>query len=153
MTIGLLLLIAAFIMAIVVLIQGGIRNLLAWAVLFITIVLLFGQLGTLHIYGQVMKIYLDDLRPLPDESWTPAKTWWEFKNLLNENKDSVTEISFDHDLGFPYEDNGYKCMCYLELLVETGRMKAPLIHIHTANPSVRDKMNLTRDKIMSLSSE
>lgn len=44
-----------------------------------------------------MKIWLDDVRPLPDDTWTPAKNYVEAIRLLTEN--DVDDMSFDHDLG------------------------------------------------------
>lgn len=46
--------------------------------------------------GVFMKLYLDDLRPIPD-GWTTARTASEAIHLLATCR--VVEISFDHDLG------------------------------------------------------
>ena len=43
-----------------------------------------------------MKVYLDDLRPVPD-GWVLAKTASEAIGLLTTR--TVTDLSLDHDLG------------------------------------------------------
>ena len=46
-----------------------------------------------------MKIYLDDVRDPPDDSWTVVRSYHAFRNLLMTTREDITEISFDHDLG------------------------------------------------------
>ena len=103
-----------------------------------------------------MKLYLDDIRNVGDEGmyegseiedWTVVRTVKEFNELLLTMK--VREVSLDHDLGqvpgtmidLP---NGYDAICQIEHLVRIGCIGCPNIHIHTANPSARKKMELAR---------
>ncbi len=51
-----------------------------------------------------MKLWLDDERPIPDESWTLAKTIAEAKDLLT-NADSYEWVSLDFTL-LPGWDTG-----------------------------------------------
>src|SRR5438309_1594271 len=44
-----------------------------------------------------MKLWLDDIRPTPDDTWTWAKTVPEAIDLLKTGE--VTYASLDHDLG------------------------------------------------------
>lgn len=46
-----------------------------------------------------MKMWHDDVRQPPDDTWTWVKSNNEAKKLLTENLDDITEISLDHDLG------------------------------------------------------
>jgi hypothetical protein len=51
-----------------------------------------------------MKIWHDDIRNPPDDSWTWARTNEDAICLLQDHYYSVTEISLDHDLGLENED-------------------------------------------------
>lgn len=44
-----------------------------------------------------MKLYLDDVRPPPDNTWTVAKTVKQAQQILSYHR--VEEASLDHDLG------------------------------------------------------
>jgi len=48
-----------------------------------------------------MKVWLDDLRPTPDDTWTAVTTPAAAIALLKSGK--VEVISFDHDLGYEGE--------------------------------------------------
>lgn len=87
-----------------------------------------------------MKLYLDDVRNAPDDSWTLVRTYKECLNTLEKNWYEIKEISLDHDLGDEYF-NGYRILLYMESRVEEeGETYVPKIHIHTANASARPKM-------------
>ncbi len=74
-----------------------------------------------------MKIYLDDCRALPNDSWTLAETVDKAIELLENNK--VTEISLDHDLG-ANTPTGYDLAKWM-----TANGKWPEVVIfHSANP-------------------
>ena len=103
-----------------------------------------------------MKLYLDDIRepgwegmyegPEIDD-WTVVRTVAEFNKLLLTMK--VREVSLDHDMGtipgtMTEAPNGYAAICEIERLVRIGCIRCPNIHIHTANPSARKKMELAR---------
>lgn len=93
-----------------------------------------------------MKIYLDDIRIPPDESWTWVKTPLVAITLLKEGM--VKEISLDHDLGDDKEiGTGYDVLLWIEEKVFTENFKSPKIYIHTANVSARKKMELALKNI------
>lgn len=46
-----------------------------------------------------MKIWLDDVRTPPDNTWTWCKTAYEAIGKLISNSDKIEHVSFDHDLG------------------------------------------------------
>lgn len=42
-----------------------------------------------------MKLWLDDERPVPDDSWVLAKTVDDLKTALQENQETLEEVSLD----------------------------------------------------------
>ena len=52
---------------------------------------------------------------------------------------SVEEISLDHDLG-DGPDNGYQVILWIEEAVALRHFIPPIIRVHSANPSARQKM-------------
>jgi hypothetical protein len=84
-----------------------------------------------------MKVYLDDERETPD-GW--HRVYWpeEAIELLKTGK--VKEISLDHDLGDDEHGTGYDVVLWIEEAVYTSNFKAPIIKVHSANPSAREKM-------------
>ncbi len=104
-----------------------------------------------------MKIYLDDERKPPDDSWTLVKLPSEAIRLLE--KFVVKCISLDHDLGKisstsnKYPVTGYDVLLWMEEEVNTAFFKPPAILIHTSNPSARKKMESARMSIMKMWTE
>lgn len=98
-----------------------------------------------------MKIFLDDIRDAPDATWTVVRTPYEFSKLFTFNHEKVTEISFDHDLGFfKYDEEitGYHVLCDLEIFYATyPHLTPPKLHIHSANSGARKKMELAIEAI------
>lgn len=86
-----------------------------------------------------MKVFLDDERPTP-EGWTSAR-WPEDVIALLETG-AVTELSLDHDLGDDDHGTGYTVILWIEEAVAVHGFQPPQIHVHTANPSAREKMLL-----------
>ena len=86
-----------------------------------------------------MKIYLDDERPTP-EGW--VRVYWPDEAIEYLKTGQVTEISLDHDLGDDERGTGYDVLLWLEREVIANYMAPPIIHIHTANPPARKKMEL-----------
>lgn len=87
----------------------------------------------------MVKLYLDDLRPVP-EGWELVKTAKEAINFLKNN--DVEIVSLDHDLG-PDEavvGTGYDVLLWIEEQVVCNNYVPPTIYIHTANPSAEIKM-------------
>lgn len=86
-----------------------------------------------------MKVYLDDERETPDH-W--VRVYWpdEAIELLKTGK--VTEISLDHDLGDDERGTGYDVILWIEEAVITRNFTPPIIRVHSANSSAREKMEL-----------
>ena len=85
-----------------------------------------------------MKLYLDDVRETPP-GWTGVKTAAEMIRCLETVP--VEEVSLDHDLGPPEEaGDGYQVLVWIERQVATRAWVPPVIHIHTANPVARFRM-------------
>ncbi|EGQ8101154.1 TPA: hypothetical protein KD853_004049 [Vibrio parahaemolyticus] len=95
-----------------------------------------------------MKVYLDDERQTP-EGW--HRVYWpeEAINLLK--KGIVTEISLDHDLGDDEHGTGYDVILWIEEAVATQGFQPPLIRVHSANSSARQKMEFGITNIKRLS--
>jgi hypothetical protein len=84
-----------------------------------------------------MKVYLDDERTEP-KGW--IRVYWpdEAIELLKTGK--VEEISLDHDLSDDNRGTGYDVVLWIEEQVATSNFQPPVIHVHTANSSAREKM-------------
>jgi hypothetical protein len=95
----------------------------------------------------MIKVYLDDER-LPPVGWVRAKTSQTAINLLSLG--IVEEISLDHDLGDEEIcGNGYKVLLWIEEQIMTNESyNPPIIKIHTANVSARQKMISALDFIL-----
>ena len=83
-----------------------------------------------------MKIWLDDIRPAPDNTWTVARTPDDFRLLLC-FPGRIEAVSFDHDLGSfvdGEETTGSHCATWLtEQCVSDGYV--PVWTVHSANPA------------------
>ena len=87
-----------------------------------------------------MKIWLDDLRPTPDQTWTLIKTPKEAIALLESGE--VRLIRFDHDLGFDGEREmtGYEVLLWIEEAVALRGFKPPEMRVHSANPPGHERL-------------
>ena len=86
-----------------------------------------------------MKLWLDDLRPVP-YGYEGAKSVNEAKKLIQEAEHNGIEIEaldLDHDLG-DYADQGGDAIRLLDWLTERGTFYP--VEIHTANPVGRANM-------------
>jgi hypothetical protein len=96
-----------------------------------------------------MKIWLDDIRTPPDDSWTWVKNWDEVETLL---KTGVwpDEMSFDHDLGEDTKD-GYDIIKMIGGFYSSQFPK--VVHVHSANPvgakNIRDYDEWVRRVILT----
>ncbi len=84
-----------------------------------------------------MKVYLDDIRK-PPEGWTLVYWPQEAIELLKSNE--VEVISLDHDLGNDNIGTGYDVILWIEEQVAVGNFIPPIIKVHSANISAREKM-------------
>ena len=87
-----------------------------------------------------MKVWLDDVRPTPDESWTWAKTPREAIALLESAE--VELISVDFDLGFDGETelSGYTVLLWIEEDVALRAFDPPEMRVHSANPPGHERL-------------
>jgi hypothetical protein len=77
-----------------------------------------------------VRLWLDDVRPMPLDFQVHAKTVREAKKVLRSGR--VEFISFDHDLG--EGPTGYDLACWIESEVFEGTFSAPAWEIHSSNP-------------------
>ena len=84
-----------------------------------------------------LRVFLDDERATP-EGW--VRVCWpnEAIDLLRTN--AVAEISLDHDLGDDQRGTGYDVVLWIEETVALHGFKPPKMSVHSANSSVRQKM-------------
>lgn len=80
-----------------------------------------------------MKIWLDDIRPMPDDFDCHCLRADIAINLLKTG--IVSEISFDHDLGEPENGTGYDVAKFIEERAYDGTLPFPIgWAIHSSNP-------------------
>lgn len=96
------------------------------------------------------KLFLDDIRNPPDDSWEVVRTAKEAITVL-----SVTiydELSLDHDLGDDVNGTGYDVVKWMEEMVASEPFYQPpaSIVIHSANPVGRKNMQAGIDSIMRM---
>lgn len=92
-----------------------------------------------------MKLWVDDIREAP-KNWAWAKTFTEAKTLIE--RCDIDEISLDHDLGG--ELTGYDILNYIEWRKMVLGVEIPkIIHVHTANPVGRQRMQIVVQKLLA----
>jgi hypothetical protein len=79
----------------------------------------------------MVKVFLDDIRMPPDNSWVIVRNVSEAKRILQTN--SVEWLSLDHDLGDNTE-TGYDLVKWLEEQVYEGSIVPMTMTTHSANP-------------------
>lgn len=96
----------------------------------------------------VKKLYLDDLRPLPDNSYILVRSYDDAVNYVKQNG-IPNFISFDHDLGIDKNDNllssGYDFAKWLVEMDMDNKYVFPSdfdFIVHSANPV--GKVNIER---------
>jgi hypothetical protein len=88
-----------------------------------------------------VKVWLDDQRDAPP-GWTRTRTVSDTIAVLlaEEPFGGVEELSLDHDLGSEHE-SGYDVLLWLERELHAGYLPhCPRLHVHTANPPARKRM-------------
>lgn len=78
-----------------------------------------------------IKIWLDDIRPPPDNTWMATTTAVSAIDCFS-SINNVEFISFDHDLGTKL--TGYSVAKFIELMAYEGKLKRVRWDIHSANP-------------------
>jgi hypothetical protein len=94
-----------------------------------------------------MKVYLDDERATP-EGW--VRVYWPDEAIELLKDGSVTEISLDHDLGDDERGTGYDVLLWIEEQVVLHGFAAPVLRVHSANSSARQKMEAAIEAISRL---
>ncbi|GGY09256.1 hypothetical protein GJV26_26955 [Massilia dura] len=84
-----------------------------------------------------MKVYLDDERATPD-GW--VRVYWPDETVTLLSTEDVVELSLDHDLGDDERGTGYDVVFWIEEAVALRGFIPPLIRVHSANSSAREKM-------------
>ena len=78
----------------------------------------------------IMKLFLDDLRQVPDDTWSLVLTVDDCISLLD--KDNITELSIDCDLSNTTNKTGYDVLKWLyEKRKSDIKLKLPKITVHT----------------------
>ena len=94
-----------------------------------------------------MKIWLDDVRTPPDDTWTHCTSVSSATITLAMYQQEVEEISFDHDLGEDPEGNEYpngnEFAKIIEEKAHVGLMDPVKWNVHSANSPGRDKIVAT----------
>lgn len=96
-----------------------------------------------------MKIWLDDVRPIPEEFTDHVRNLKEFQELLASNSEVIEIMSFDHDLG--EEEDGYQIIKWLaEYHLDRWPEKT---FVHSANPpgasNIRAYDTFIRNKVLA----
>jgi len=86
----------------------------------------------------MIRIWLDDIRPMPDDFTHWCKTPQQAIHLLS--KVDVDHISFDHDLGLTDMNNGDMVAKYIETRAFQGDLPRLTWAIHSANPVGRQNI-------------
>lgn len=84
-----------------------------------------------------MKLWLDDIRIMPDEFDFQVTNYDDCIVVLMDN--CVDFISFDHDLGDTY--TGYDVASFIEYGAYQGWLQPIDWEVHSANPVGRERIN------------
>lgn len=101
-----------------------------------------------------IKLYLDDKRDVPDETWTLARSVEVAMRFLKTNK--VAELSLDHDLGNDTPYTGYDLLQRLENEMALGKLNVRIpekIKVHSANVPARKRMKQAIESIENMRRE
>lgn len=85
----------------------------------------------------IMRVFLDDERGTPD-GW--VRVYWPDEAIALLLTGEVKEISLDHDLGDDARGTGYDVILWIEEAVAIRGFLPPVIRVHSANASAREKM-------------
>gem|GEM_PF-501797 len=88
--------------------------------------------------GTVMKVFLDDERATP-EGW--VRCYWPDEVIELLYSGEVAEVSLDHDLGDDARGTGYDVLLWIEEAVAGRGWTPPMLSVHSANTSARQKMD------------
>ena len=97
-----------------------------------------------------MKVYLDDERSTPDD-W--VRVYWPDEAITLLETGEVTELSLDHDLGDDERGTGYHVLLWIEEAVAIRGFRPPIMKVHSANNSARQKMEAAIDTIWNFAAK
>lgn len=97
-----------------------------------------------------MKVYLDDERSTPDD-W--VRVYWPDEAITLLETGEVTELSLDHDLGDDERGTGYHVLLWIEEAVAIRGFRPPIMKVHSANSSARQKMEAAIDTIWNFAAK
>lgn len=85
-----------------------------------------------------MKVFLDDIRQPPDDTWILVRTYQGAADVITNNYLQITDISLDHDLGGEYDGHtvhksGYDIAVLIERMAYYTKY-VPNITVHSMNP-------------------
>lgn len=89
-----------------------------------------------------MKLFIDDLRNPPDNSWTVVRSYADGVELISRMQGFPETISFDHDLGL--DETGYDFANWLVSQDLDERIDIPphfTFNVHSANPVGKRNIN------------
>ena len=89
-----------------------------------------------------IKIWLDDIRPAPQDCYW-AKTAKDAIFMIDTLE--IDGISFDHDLGDSNGNTGYTVAQHIEKLAYLGEIQPIRYSIHSANPTGRRNIQLAME--------
>ena len=92
-----------------------------------------------------MKIWVDDIRTSPDNTWTWIKSVRQFNKggRTNVILGNVSVISLDHDAGEYYKDGGdyMKIIDWMDAYFhDKSSERVPKLILHTQNPVAKERM-------------
>lgn len=94
------------------------------------------------------KLFIDDVRNAPDNSWDVVRNYKDAIAYLIKNEGYISLVSFDHDLG-ENSKTGYDIIVWLEKKVFTENYYGPLkMTVHSQNPVGVYKIKITISQIM-----
>lgn len=94
-----------------------------------------------------MRVYLDDERATPP-GW--VRTYWPQQTIALLEAGGVDELSLDHDLGDDARGTGYDVLLWIERAVAERGFVPPRLHVHSANPAARRRMQAAIEAIERL---
>ena len=92
-----------------------------------------------------MKLFLDDERNPPDDTWIVVSTVEDAKSLIQSGK--VISLSFDHDLGTA--QTGYDLACWIEeqAFNQNFDLVPSTMLVHSQNPVGASKIRQVIERI------
>jgi len=102
----------------------------------------------------IRKLWIDDVRNPPDNTFDVARTYWDALEYLLENQ--YDEVDIDHDLGCfkdGREYTGYDILMWLADLKSQGHYVPPTYYVLTANPVGRVRMQQVIDQYLTFKKE